>query len=279
MTLTVEKMNAFEQLLANNGTPAPEDIADFEIFKAIKSSTALAGSQATPTNTNANVNANPNPITNPDFNALTPVATPNTVVPTDSTSYSSALPMNGSHFTMEDLASRSMAVDKYLKVKYQQTFIGEDIIAGDSIYVYINMDNVVCKLSIKGGSPVTYVSTLDGKTTTTGGSWIEAVADIRKKDQKAQPYNCVDIPMTVAKEIKNYAGQTLADVGTILGHTTSTTNWRDWLAFYQALPEKNGTVLVKIGRKDINKNKNQWGLLTFSLVSDAEAQSLGIINQ
>lgn len=266
--LTQEKMATFNQIIASNGTPAPEDAADFELYKAILNSQALAGSSATPQN-NPNF-ANPQAAQVPA--TLTPAQAP-TAVPV-ATSVPTAVPANGSHYTIDDLMSNSMAVDKYLKVKYQQMFIGDDMLAGDSIYVRINLDNVVYKLSIKGGQPVSYASTLDGKTATTGGSWLEAVADIQKKDPKARPYNCADIPMVVAKEIKNYAGMVLAEEGTILGHTTSTTNWKEWVNFYQSLGNKTGEVLVKITRKDVTKNKQQWGLITFALASENEVAGL-----
>ncbi|MBP5470978.1 MAG: hypothetical protein J6Z11_17245, partial [Candidatus Riflebacteria bacterium] len=226
--LTQEKMVQFNQLIASNGTPAPEDVADFEIYKAMLNSQAMAASSASQSQNNNPNFAAPTPAPVPA--ALTPVETPVQAGPVPNT-----VPANGSHFTMDDLMAKTMAVDKYLKVKYQQMFIGDDVIGSDHIFVRINLDNVVYKLSIKGGQPVSYASTLDGKTATTGGSWLEAVADIQAKDAKARPYNCADIPMVVAKEIKSPAGMILADEGTILGHTTSTTNWREWVNFYQSL--------------------------------------------
>lgn len=272
--LTQEKINTFNQIIASNGTPAPEDVADFEIYKAMLNSQALAGASANTTQqTNpafANPTANPAPVNN-----LVPVANP-TATPVTVTNAGS-LPSNGSHYTIDDLMSNAMAVDKYLKVKYQQLFVGDDVVAGDSIYVTIDLDSVVYKLSIKGGNPVTYASTLDGKTCTSGGSWLEAVADIQKKDPKARPYNCADIPMVVAKEIKSPSGMVLADKGSILGHTTATTNWKEWSAFYKTLAEKHGVILVKVSRKDVVKDTNKWGLLTFAPVSDEEALALGII--
>ena len=267
--LTQEKMITFNQLIANNGTPAPEDVADFEIYKAMLNSQAMAASSASTTPQNNPNFAQPVAAPVPVPAALTPVSQPIPAAPIPT-----AVPANGSHFTMDDLMANTMAVDKYLKVKYQQMFIGDDVIGSDSIFVRINLDNVVYKLSIKGGQPVSYASTLDGKTATTGGSWLEAVADIQKKDPKARPYNCADIPMVVAKEIKNPAGMILADEGTILGHTTSTTNWKEWVNFYQSLTDKSGEVLVKVTRKDVTKNKQQWGLITFALASENEVAGL-----
>lgn len=271
--LTQEKIIQFNQILASNGTPAPEDAADFEIYKAMLNSQAMATASAQPQQTNPNF-ANPNVAATVPATTLAPVSNPVAVPVAQAAPIPTAVPSNGSHFTMDDMMSNSMTVDKYLKVKYQQMFIGDDVIGADHIFVRINLDNVVYKLSIKGGQPVSYASTLDGKTATTGGSWMEAVADIQKKDPKARPYNCADIPMVVAKEIKSPVGMTLADEGTILGHTTSTTNWKEWVSFYQALPEKTGEVLVKIGRKDVTKNKQQWGLITFSLANESELAGL-----
>lgn len=273
--LTAEKINLFNQIIANNGTPAPEDSADFEIYKAMTNSQALAASSAQqPQQMNPNF-ANPNQGAAP-VPAPAPIPVANPLTPAPVASYPSAVPSNGSHFTMDDLMSNSMSVDKYLKVKYQQMLIGDDVLAGDSIYVTIDLDSVVYKMSIKGGNPVTYASTLDGKTCTTGGSWMEAVADVQKKDHKARPYNCADIPMVVVKKITSYTGLTLAEEGDILGHTTSTTNWKEWSNFYKSLENPHGKVLVKVSRRDVSKETNKWGLLTFAAVSKEEAATLGI---
>lgn len=186
--LTPEKINYFNQLLQTGNVPGPEDSADWEIYKAYQNSQALAQQAA------AQVSA-PIPPAAGLMNA--PVAAPVTApvtapvaanIPTNNVSNQAmAAPANGTSYTMDDLMSNQMVVDNYLKVKYQQTFIGNDVVGDKEIYVAINLSNVVAKLSIKGGQPVSYASTVDGKVCLSGGSWLEAVADIQKKTRKRDP--------------------------------------------------------------------------------------------
>ena len=262
--LNQEKINLFNQLLTNNQAPAPEDSADFEMYKALLNSQAMAANSVAVSEVQTSAPA-----------AIVPAplqqATPPAPIPT------MVMPSNGRAFTMEDLMSTSMAADKYLKVKYQQTFIGSDIVANNEIYAVVNLDEVITKLSIKGGSPVRYAATVDGKTCTSGGSWLEAVSDIQKVAPTARPYNCVDIPFKIAKEIKNFNNVTICEVGEIVGHTTSTTNWKNWLNFYRSIPEGERVVFVKVSREDVNKNNNQWGLLKFEYVSNEQAKALGLV--
>mgnify|MGYP001103762648 CR=1 FL=1 len=261
--LTPEKINYFNQLLQTGNVPGPEDSADWEIYKAYQNSQALAQQ------------------------AAAPVAAPTTVpanIPTNNVSNQAmAAPANGTSYTMDDLMSNQMVVDNYLKVKYQQTFIGNDVVGDKEIYVAINLSNVVAKLSIKGGQPVSYASTVDGKVCLSGGSWLEAVADIQKKDPKARPYNCVDLPMTVIKEVKGFSGNTVAAVGTVIGHTTSTTNWKPWVDFYRNLPqevrERGEEVYVKLTRRDVSKNSNNWALVDFEYVPLEQAHNLGLVSE
>lgn len=282
--LTPEKINYFNQLLQTGNVPGPEDSADWEIYKAYQNSQALAQQATAPVSApippaaglmNAPVAA---PVTAP---VTAPVAAN---IPTNNVSNQAmAAPANGTSYTMDDLMSNQMVVDNYLKVKYQQTFIGNDVVGDKEIYVAINLSNVVAKLSIKGGQPVSYASTVDGKVCLSGGSWLEAVADIQKKDPKARPYNCVDLPMTVIKEVKGFSGNTVAAVGTVIGHTTSTTNWKPWVDFYRNLPqevrERGEEVYVKLTRRDVSKNSNNWALVDFEYVPLEQAHNMGLVSE
>lgn len=248
----------FNFLMQSGQAPLPEEVADFEMYKALIQSQSLAQ------------------------NAVAPAPAP--VVPTAPavpTVVSTPVPAGGC-FTMDDLMSNKMSVDSYLRVKYQQMFIGDDLIGDQELYVSINLANVVCKLSIKGGSPVVYRSTTDGKTCTSGGSWLAAVEEVQRKAPNAQPYNCADIPMVIAKNVKNFQGNVVVSTGATVGHTTSTTNWRNWVSFYQSLPEdvkeRKEEVFVKITRQDIQKKGNSWSVLAFEYINFEEANKLGLVN-
>lgn len=278
--LTQEKMKYYGELISQGVTtaPTPEESADFELVKAMLLSSQVAANVAQPQPQHAQV--------------LTPVSAP-AMSPSMSPSMASAMapaqapqpapmmamptamtPANGNVFTMEDLTSASMTADVYLKVKYQQTFINQDVVNAPEIFVAIDLGKVIPKLSIKGGNPVQYASTVDGRTSTNGGSWMEAIADIQKLDPKAKPYPSADIPMIVASPIRNFQGQVVAEIGTILGHSLSTTNWKNWKSFYDSLDTKEGTVWAKVTREDINKNKQTWAVLKFEKVSQEKAAEL-----
>ena len=277
--LTPEKISYFNQLLQAGSVPGPEDSADWEIYKALQNSQALAQQAATPaTATAGGIMSAPVPAS-----VAAPVSAPVSApvaAPMDSANNQPmVMPSNGT-YTMDDLMSNQMVVDNYLKVKYQQTFIGNDVVGDKEIYVSINLSNVVAKMSIKGGQPVSYASTVDGKTCISGGSWVEAVADIQKKDPKARPYNCVDLPMKIVKDVKGFTGNIVASTGTVIGHTTSTTNWKPWVDFYRNLPqevrERGEEVYVKLTRRDVSKNSNNWALVDFEYIPFEKAQELGL---
>lgn len=262
--LTAERIETFKQMLINNQSPtSPEDISDFEIVKAMVLGQAMT-STAVPTPAPATV-----PATVPAPTALTPApaAAPAVPLPT---------PTNGNSFTMEDAMKASMAVDKYLKVKNGVTYVNNDVVSNDPIYVKINLDSVVVKQSIKAGNPVKYMSTLDGRTCLQGGSWIDAVADMQKIDPKARPYFCVDLALQLVKDVKAFDGSIIAASGEVLGHTTATTNWKDWSRFYAALPTHTGEIYARLTRQDVKKDNNQWALIEFQYVTDEQAKQLGL---
>ena len=262
--LTAERIELFKTMLINNQIPTnPEDTADFEIVKAMVISQATAGDAATVA---ANQTQTPN---------LVPVN--NTAPATVASTASAPVASNGSAFTMEEAMKSSMAVDSYLKVKYGQTFINDQTVSDDPIYVSIDLDSIVVKSAIKAGNPVKYYSTLNGKDCLQGGSWADVVADMQKIDPKARPYFCVDLAMKVAQDIKAFNGQVIMSTGNFIGHTTATTNWKDWSRFYQALPTHTGSVFVKLTRQNVKKDNNSWGLLNFEYVNDAQAQALGLV--
>ena len=266
--LTPEKINTFNILLANNQAPAPEDVADFEIYKAMRLSSAMAAQEATPT-------ATATPVTTVPAAPVAPVpvsvkeAEPVTVF----------APANGNAYSMDDLMSNTMLADKYIKIKNQQTFIGDDLIGNKELYVVLNFADIRAKQTIKGGNPVKYRSTVDGRTCIdTGDSWMNAVMEIKRLAPDAKPYNCVDLTFTLLKDACAYDGTVVAAAGTRLGHTTATTNWKKWVEFYRSLPTHEGEVIVRLTREDVQKETNKWALVSFEYVSEAEAASLGLIS-
>ena len=265
--LTPEKINAFNILLANNQAPAPEDAADFEIYKAMRLSSAMAAQEAAPT-----VTPTPAPVP-------TVPAAPAPIAVKEAEPVTVFAPANGNAYSMDDLMSNTMLADKYIKVKNQQTFIGDDLIGNKELYVILNFADIRAKQTIKGGNPVKYRSTVDGRTCIdTGDTWMNAVMEIKRLAPDAKPYNCVDLTFTLLKDAVAYDGSVVAPAGTRLGHTTATTNWKKWVEFYRSLPTHEGEVIVRLSREDVQKETNKWALVNFVYVSEAEAASLGLIS-
>ena len=269
--LTPEKINTFNALIANNQAPAPEDAADFEIYKAMRFSNAMAGQEATVTPSVA-------PVQTPAVAMPVVAPAPVPVAVKEADPITVFAPANGNSYSMDDLMSNTMLADKYIKVKNQQTFIGDDLVGNKELYVTLNFADIRAKQTIKGGNPVKYRSTIDGRTCIdTGDSWMNAVIEIKRLAPDAKPYNCVDLTFTLLRDATSYDGSVVAPAGTRLGHTTATTNWKKWVEFYRSLPNHEGEVIVRLTREDVQKETNKWALVNFEYVSNAEAASLGLI--
>lgn len=174
--------------------------------------------------------------------------------------------------SMDDLMVGSMSVDLWLKVKEFGLIVG----AGNppellrEIVVGLDMSEVIPNYSIKYGNPAVYKKTFDRVTCATGGSWAEAVAQAQRVDPKARDYRSADLPFVALEDIKGPSGAVLAEAGKRIGHTLSTTNWREFELFYRDLAQKGLTksvVKVKLGfLPRSNAGGNKWGVVTFQLL-------------
>jgi hypothetical protein len=186
--------------------------------------------------------------------------------------------------SMDTVMTGQLNVDAWLKPKDVGLFIGDNKEVVASVIASIDMTDgkgFVVKKGIKAGNPATYWYTTDGATCVQGGSWEAAVAKAKSIDPKAYEYRCVDLPFEVLEQVKGRDMKTgvekvLYEPGTKLGYTTSTTNWKNWEAFYQECLEKGHEgelVQVKLGCEEkSNKAGNTWGVITFELIgSMAEA--------
>lgn len=194
----------------------------------------------------------------------------------DTSSAVATVPTPGKALSMETLATGSINVDQWVKVKEFGLLIGDNKALIDTMKVSINMVDgrgFVPKLSIKAGNPAQYWSTTDGTTCPGVGTWEQAQQKALSLDPKARSYRAVDLPMTLLEPAIS-KGVEIAKVGTILGHTTSTTNWKNWEQFYKDVADAGlmgQTVEVELGfEAKTNKNNNTWGVITFKLLGALE---------
>lgn len=185
-------------------------------------------------------------------------------------------PVPGKALSMETLATGSINVDQWVKVKEFGLLIGDNKALIDTMKVSISMIDgrgFVPKLSIKAGNPAQYWSTTDGTTCPGVGTWDQAQQKALSLDPKARSYRSVDLPMTLLEPAIS-KGVEIAKVGTILGHTTSTTNWKNWEQFYKDVADAGlmgQTVQVELGfEPKTNKAGNNWGVVSFKLLGAVE---------
>lgn len=187
----------------------------------------------------------------------------------------------GPALTMDTVMTGQLNVDAWLKPKETGLFIGDNKEVVTSVLATIDMKDgrgFIVKKGIKAGNPAQYFYTTDGVTCVSGGSWEAAVARAKGIAATAYEYRCVDLPFEVieavkGRDIKTGVEKELYAVGTKLGYTTSTTNWKNWESFYQDVVDAkllDETVIVKLGCEErSNKAGNNWGVVTFELVGPA----------
>lgn len=175
---------------------------------------------------------------------------------------------------METVSQGSMTVDLWLKPKEYGIQVGDTPkLVTAPIRAIIDMTDGIgftVKKGIKAGNPAKYWYTTDGATCTSGGSWEAAVARAKGIAAEAYEYRCVDLPFKLFADVKTGDGTLVGEAGKTAGYTTSTTNWKNWEAFYKEVQKANllgEEVVVEIffERRE-NKANNAWGVLTFKLI-------------
>lgn len=158
----------------------------------------------------------------------------------------------------------------YIKVNEFGIRVGQDktFLTGFKAKILMVEDKgFVLKHTLRyGTAPVSYVSTYDGITSDKGGSWADTVARVRRTDPAAEPYVAADILIKLDEKVK-LANETL-EPGKLVALNTSKTNFSEWQDFYAACAEEGvlgQEVDVMIGFREIQHNKNTWGVVTFAL--------------
>ena len=86
-------------------------------------------------------------------------------------------------------------------------------------------------------------------------------------------YRSADLPMLATEQLKGKLKQVLVEPGQTIGYSLSTTNWKSFSDFYEAVKARglqHGLVLVKLGyQARTNTAGNSWGVVTFELMGEA----------
>ena len=182
-----------------------------------------------------------------------------------------AVALPASKLTFDGIATGQMNVDLWMKVKEFGLIFGVNNVLVPEVEVSLSMKEATPNLSIKfGQTPPTYFKTYDGATAAGGGTWAEKVAIAQRADPKARPYPSADLPFVAISDIKGPKGEPLVTKGQRIGHTLSTTNFKEFDAFRNklvAMGLQDADVVVKLGFKaQTNRNGVTWGVVTFDFV-------------
>ena len=184
------------------------------------------------------------------------------------------MPVWGTPVSMDDLLVGSISVDEWLKVSTFGLMIGTNKTLFQDMLVEIDMTEVQPCYCIKFGNPAVYLKTYDRVSCASGGTWDAALKRAQQADPTAREYRSADIPMVLRQELKDQKGAIVGNVGLRLGHSLSTTNWREWESVYREIQKaglQRSKVLVKLGYNVRRNSKgNEWGVITFTLIGPAD---------
>ena len=165
------------------------------------------------------------------------------------------------------LAKKGVSVNHWVKVTEYGLFVGKDRIPVDSLKVAIDMTEdrgFYMKRMVRFGNPAKYISTYDGVTSMDGLPWEDVVAQAKTIDSNATTYDSADVSFETLEDIKGKSGT--IPKGSLLGHSFSKTNVKEFLAFVEDIMGKgllNQTVTAEITSEAVKYNGNEWGLMIF----------------
>lgn len=180
------------------------------------------------------------------------------------------------NLTLDDILDGDLAVDDWLKVSYfGMTMKSAPEALFKELVIEIDVNDIAFSKMMKytvNGQPK-YIRSRDGINAVGGGSWADAIAQgERLSGKEAQVYTAADLPMTVVDDF-SVGGNVIIEGGTVVGHTTSTTNFRYLKPFLKEVAKKGLTgqpVRVKIGHEAKADKGFKWGVITFTLLGPVE---------
>lgn len=167
--------------------------------------------------------------------------------------------------SLSSMVSETTVVDVYLKAKEAGLILASAPTKyQETIEVIIDCKKITPSQVVKFGNPAVYLKTFDGVTCASGGTWQDALAKAQSIKADVTPYKSVDLAMTLVNDIKD-----VAEAGTVIGHSTATTNWNNFAGLFDKVMSEGGAeskIKVELGF-EIRKSKDyEWPLITFKLL-------------
>lgn len=176
-----------------------------------------------------------------------------------------------------------MSVDAYFRLKSDGFKIGDEMGSLlDELVVTIDMSEIapIKSARFEVGGNTTFIKSYDGVTTSTGENFAQVVAA-----RSAQPgvkasgvYDSAEIPVTLTETVVDTKrGSSVSfPAGTRVGYTPSVTGFNPFRTFLKKLRAQNPDLLTSVitvklvHEKKVNANKNEWGVLNFEFLGEAE---------
>lgn len=176
---------------------------------------------------------------------------------------------NAPALSLEDSVA-GMAVDGFLKLKYEGIFVKEDPTPFQEIKVRIRGTEIAPHKAVRFGNPATYKKSYNAQVEArTGKPWAEVVAQCMAADPKCTgDYDSFELPFHLVNDLTSLItpGKVLCPAGVILGYSAAITAAKDVKNFIKnvVLPLGKENLLegvIKI--KKMKNEKGQWGILEF----------------
>jgi hypothetical protein len=160
----------------------------------------------------------------------------------------------------------------YLKVSEHGMKIGKDKKLVDGFKAKMLMvedEGFMLKWTIKfGASPTVYLSTYDGVICDKGGLWTDAVMKANTVEPGSEAFLSVDAIIILDEDVK--LKEETQPKGNKIAFNASKTNFSEFQEFSEAVSKAGlmgQMVDVKIGFNEINHGGNNWGVVTFELIT------------
>lgn len=180
------------------------------------------------------------------------------------------------------LHNAGIVVDEYIYPDKAGLKVSKDMKGYlDDIEVVIDMAEVLAILSFSAelNGNTTFLKSYNGVTTPGGQNFQNECAKLaRQPGTKCRgPFETVEIPMTLAKEVKDPKSSLVFDEDLEVGLTPSPTGVKEFAKFLKVLAKRDpslttdGRVRVKLVNKmRSNRNGNEWGVISFELLEVLE---------